>query len=725
MGVIVKKLIFLTFLLLFGFINHSYPMKRIENTNENKTTELHTLILDGEIEKIKELLDKKPEKQAELLSAVDPGKNTPLHIAMSLTPTYFSMLSYKEAKSHAKPQKKHETLSDEIIETLINYILKQPNAILKQPNAKKILNAKNEYGNTPLHSAVTNNKSKIIKQILELKDSNNLTLIERDALDKNKDTPLHCAASFGFHEIVEILSTDKNIYFKNNEGNTPLHLSIATSSNENISNSLYPFLGTSSSIDYKKCITLFLVKSKKKLLFSANNDGKIPIQLTPRYPNSEPINEGCFNLIKSTQNSIFNPLVESLSNDSDDDFIKKVNEQLKKYDIESIENLINPDTETTLLHLAASLNKNSLFKVKAIEAQQKQTQTTKSQSEKNHKKSKRNAKKKKPRRNKKRQLEKQQLEKQNNAAKIIQNNFRIYLAKKELQNKQQILENKKQELQIIKNNILKSISQLGKEKTLSVKEVRKLRDLKTQVAQSMKYLTELKGQNNNTILHLFSTYGLLDESFIKKFILNNGKINEQNNTGETILHMSILNGYSRQTELLINSKSDITIRNKEKDTPLHWAILAHNNSEVLDQDTNEPRNNCEIIKKLINKKTINAQDNDGNTPLHLAAYLGHLDLVSILIKAKCDINIKNHNGKTPLHYAAINNHKDIVQKLVDNNADLDARDNRNKNPYYYVNDQADYKEIATMLKTAWNKQKNKQRQNRKPKKIEQNWRKPY
>lgn len=42
----------------------------------------------------------------------------------------------------------------------------------------------------------------------------------------------------------------------------------------------------------------------------------------------------------------------------------------------------------------------------------------------------------------------------------------------------------------------------------------------------------------------------------------------------------------------------------------------------------------------------------GWTPLHLAAYFGHGDVVKFLLSRDADVNAINENGDTPLHKAA-------------------------------------------------------------------------
>ncbi|CAJ0967676.1 unnamed protein product [Ranitomeya imitator] len=52
-----------------------------------------------------------------------------------------------------------------------------------------------------------------------------------------------------------------------------------------------------------------------------------------------------------------------------------------------------------------------------------------------------------------------------------------------------------------------------------------------------------------------------------------------------------------------------------------------------------------------------SKSNMGWTPLHLACYFGHRDVVEELLKAGTDVNILNDMGDTPLHRAAFTGRK--------------------------------------------------------------------
>ena len=84
------------------------------------------------------------------------------------------------------------------------------------------------------------------------------------------------------------------------------------------------------------------------------------------------------------------------------------------------------------------------------------------------------------------------------------------------------------------------------------------------------------------------------------------------------------------------------------------------------------------VKRLLSIRNINVNVKDdmfGSTPLHLAAYNGHIEISRLLLQNGADVNAKSDDGSTPLHWAAEHGQVDILHLLVENGADLEAQDN--------------------------------------------------
>lgn len=96
----------------------------------------------------------------------------------------------------------------------------------------------------------------------------------------------------------------------------------------------------------------------------------------------------------------------------------------------------------------------------------------------------------------------------------------------------------------------------------------------------------------------------------------------------------------------------------------------------------------QVSSLLANDKSlVKARDKDGSTPLHCAAWKGHLQVVAVLLKAGADVNAQNENdhwGTTPLHAAAHANQAAIAQLLIDHGADVQATDREGRTPMFHT-----------------------------------------
>ncbi|MBN3323151.1 ANKR6 protein, partial [Atractosteus spatula] len=80
------------------------------------------------------------------------------------------------------------------------------------------------------------------------------------------------------------------------------------------------------------------------------------------------------------------------------------------------------------------------------------------------------------------------------------------------------------------------------------------------------------------------------------------------------------------------------------------------------------------VVQLINRGAKVAVTKYGRTPLHLASYKGHAEVVRILLKAGCDLDIQDDGDQTALHRAAVVGNTDIISALIQEGCALDRQD---------------------------------------------------
>ena len=106
------------------------------------------------------------------------------------------------------------------------------------------------------------------------------------------------------------------------------------------------------------------------------------------------------------------------------------------------------------------------------------------------------------------------------------------------------------------------------------------------------------------------------------------------------IHDAVKNNDLAKVRSLIKDSPDLVF-SKDEDgfTPLHLAAA------------NGYKEMAELL--FANKADVNARDNSQSTPLHQAVAAGgeHTDLLGLLITYKADVNAADTNGLTPLHYA--------------------------------------------------------------------------
>jgi ankyrin repeat protein len=84
----------------------------------------------------------------------------------------------------------------------------------------------------------------------------------------------------------------------------------------------------------------------------------------------------------------------------------------------------------------------------------------------------------------------------------------------------------------------------------------------------------------------------------------------------------------------------------------------------------------DLRRALEQEGAVNARAYDGWTPLHLAAFFGHLEAARILLDAGADVDALSQNalGNTPLHAATAGRHSHVALALIERGANPHAVD---------------------------------------------------
>jgi ankyrin repeat protein len=99
-------------------------------------------------------------------------------------------------------------------------------------------------------------------------------------------------------------------------------------------------------------------------------------------------------------------------------------------------------------------------------------------------------------------------------------------------------------------------------------------------------------------------------------------------------------------------------------------------------------NDISKAKKLIKKKPdlVFSKDENGFTPLHLAAANGHKAMAELLLNNNSEVNSKDNAGSTPLHQAAAaeGQPSDLVEMLLAHGATVNSTDKYGLTPLHYA-----------------------------------------
>jgi hypothetical protein len=154
---------------------------------------------------------------------------------------------------------------------------------------------------------------------------------------------------------------------------------------------------------------------------------------------------------------------------------------------------------------------------------------------------------------------------------------------------------------------------------------------------------------------------------------------------------------------------DITKKlNHEDETPEKGIETRKISGSYIHESTKNPlfwavRNEHTDATELLLKSGTNPNEITDNfmkeTCIKLAARLGNINIMQILLSYGADINFKSGLGKTALHDAASRDNLEVIKFLIENDADISIADHKGKTPLDCIKDESVKAQIQKFIGT--------------------------
>lgn len=161
-----------------------------------------------------------------------------------------------------------------------------------------------------------------------------------------------------------------------------------------------------------------------------------------------------------------------------------------------------------------------------------------------------------------------------------------------------------------------------------------------------------------------------DTAAMDKLLRVNANPNQQDKAGQSPLFAAIEAKNIATVRLLIDKGASFELRDDKKRTALDWAIEKECDVEFIAS-----------LKNLGADPNAPALDNR-RTAMHLAAEKNRPDLIAYLHSAGLSLNQQDANGATPLHLAVASRAQESLSKLIELRADAAIRNNQIETPLH-------------------------------------------
>lgn len=137
--------------------------------------------------------------------------------------------------------------------------------------------------------------------------------------------------------------------------------------------------------------------------------------------------------------------------------------------------------------------------------------------------------------------------------------------------------------------------------------------------------------------------------------------------GYTLIHALAENGHDSALQLLLEHEPDADVKDNDGNTPLHLAAAGQEST----------------MQRLIEKGAdVNSRTNDGKTALIIAAENGKANIVHMLVERGANVNAKDDFDWTALHYAAFSGAEKVARLLLENGVDVSIKGASERTPLH-------------------------------------------
>ncbi|XP_067112346.1 transient receptor potential cation channel, subfamily N, member 1 [Osmerus mordax] len=138
---------------------------------------------------------------------------------------------------------------------------------------------------------------------------------------------------------------------------------------------------------------------------------------------------------------------------------------------------------------------------------------------------------------------------------------------------------------------------------------------------------------------------------VRTLLQHQARVDVFDQEGRSALHLASQRGHVDIVDVLLSHNAFVNAKTKLGLTPLHLGAQS---------------GSAHLVSLLVTKHqaSIDALSLSKQTPLHLAAVCGHLEVCSRLLQLGADITASDIRGQTPLHLAAESDHSEVVQLFL-------------------------------------------------------------